>query len=283
MAKRIRRYEVAMQADRFLKLLKPPLAPPSAAWLWAGGIVALQILYMAVFMQTTTMGWGGAFGSALSNVLPLAALAALTHGVLRDQVMPRGVGVQIALHAAAAPAFSVTWYALIVVGQGFARGWRGDGFVLEGFSGPAFTWQAFQGLILYGMVAAVCYAIRGGRGAATLTIVDAPPLERYLTRTGDEIVPVDVREIVSITGAQDYAEVATVDGRRHLVRMSLNEFERRLDATRFLRVHRSTIVAFAHLARAEPAGGGRMLAHLVNGDVVQVSRAGGQLLRSFIV
>jgi len=118
--------------------------------------------------------------------------------------------------------------------------------------------------------------------AAAVTIVASTPLRRYLTRIGDEIVPINVCEIVSITGAQDYAEVATLAG-RHLVRMSLSEFERRLDPSRFVRVHRSTIVNFDHFARAEPAGNGRMLAHMVTGDVVQVSRAGAQTLRALIV
>ena len=135
---------------------------------------------------------------------------------------------------------------------------------------------------MYALVAAVTYAIRGGRGAASVTIVAAPPLERYLTRSGDEMVPISVRDIVSITGAQDYAEVTTLSG-RHLVRMSLAEFERRLDPARFLRVHRSTIVNFDHLARCEPAGGGRMLPHMATGDLIPVSRAGAQVLRSLVV
>ena len=39
----------------------------------------------------------------------------------------------------------------------------------------------------------------------------------------------------SITGADDYAEVATLQG-RHLVRLSLSEFEKSLDGDRFIRV-----------------------------------------------
>ena len=66
------------------------------------------------------------------------------------------------------------------------------------------------------------------------------PLERYLTKAGDEFKPVEVAEIVTIAGAQDYSEVVTTNGARHLVRMSLGEFESRLSATQFIRVHRST-------------------------------------------
>ena len=259
------------------------LAPPSGWLLWLGGAVSLWALYTLVFVQTGLLGWAAGMEAAWANVLPLAILAAAIHAILRAGLMKRGVAVQTVVHLALAPTFALTWYALVIVLEGFQGGWTGNGFAVRPFTGPAFTWQCFQGLVLYATITATCYAIRGGREAASLTIVSSPPLERYLTRSGDEIMPVDVAEIVSITGAQDYSEVATRDGRRHLVRMSLGEFERRLDANRFLRVHRSVIVAFPHLSRAEPAGGGRMLAHLANGDIVQVSRAGSQLLRSFIV
>lgn len=118
--------------------------------------------------------------------------------------------------------------------------------------------------------------------AAQVTIMQAPPLNRYLVRDDEGMRPIDVDEIVTITGAQDYAEVATANG-RHLVRMSLGEFEQRLDGARFLRIHRSAIINFHRLVRTEAAGGGRMLAHMTTGDVVPVSRSGAQLLRSLAV
>ena len=41
----------------------------------------------------------------------------------------------------------------------------GEPFVLIGFSGPGLTWQIFQGLTLYALVAATTYAFAGsGRG-----------------------------------------------------------------------------------------------------------------------
>ena len=267
--------------------------PPSATSLWIGGTLLLWALYAFVFVQTAGESWSDAAVDALANILPLALLAVAAHATIRAYVMPQRVWMQAALHVALAVAFATTWYATVLVLLAFCTGVRGGGFAVSGFAGPAFTWQVFQGLILYGGIAAVCYAVRGGRRAAQLTMIAPatvltaaasapPPLDRYLTRTGDAISPVEVRDIVSITGAQDYSEVATLAS-RHLVRLSLGEFEARLDPQRFLRVHRSTIINFAHLARAEPAGGGRMIAHMTNGDAVQVSRAGTLVLRQFIV
>lgn len=243
----------------------------------------LAALYVLVFHVTVPETWAAAALDALANVLPLSLLAAGIHAILKAYVMPRPVAVQALSHIGLAAAFATTWYALILVLLAFIGGLQSGSFALSGFAGPALTWQVFQGLILYATVAGLCYAVRGGREAANVTIVASPPpLERYLTRSGDEVVPVRVADIVTITGAQDYAEVTTLDG-VHLVRMSLGEFERRLDPAKFLRVHRSTIVNFDHLSRAEPAGGGRMLVHMATGESVQVSRAGAQLLKAFIV
>jgi two-component system, LytTR family, response regulator len=267
----------------FARFARRSFRPPSGITLWIGASGLLWLLYSFVFVQTVPETIAEAMTDALANVAPLALLAAGVHILLKAQVMPLSVPRQTIAHATLAPIFAVTWYSLVLVILAFFAGLQGRGFEVSGFSGPAFTWQVFQGLILYATIAATCYAIRGGRQTSDVTIVNAPPFERYLTRSGDEMIPVSVRDIVSITGAQDYAEVATIGGATHLVRMSLSDFERRLDPGRFLRVHRSTIVNFDHLSRTEPAGAGRMLAHMANGEIIQVSRAGSHLLRAFVV
>jgi two-component system, LytTR family, response regulator len=109
-----------------------------------------------------------------------------------------------------------------------------------------------------------------------------PGFSRYFIRSGDEIQPVDVDLIVSIAGADDYAEVATLKG-KHLVRMTLAEFEKSLDPARFIRVHRSRIVNFERIVRAEPAGNGRMLLHMEDGEAIVASRAGSRLLRDRVI
>jgi two-component system, LytTR family, response regulator len=272
-----------VQPHSMLAAIRQPLRPPGATLLWIAGTTLLLGLYAFVFTETAGEPISAALIDATANVLPLSLLAAAIHSLLRSHVMSLHVLAQIGSHALLAVIFATTWYAVVLVMLAFFSGIAGRGFAVSGFAGPAFTWQVFQGLILYAAIAATCYAIRGGRQAAELTIVTTPPLERYLTRLGEEMVPINVRDIATIIGAQDYSEVTTVMGNRHLVRMSLGEFERRLDARRFLRVHRSIIVNFDHLHKTESAGGGRLLAHMETGDIVQTSRAGAQLLRQFVV
>ena len=55
--------------------------------------------------------------------------------------------------------------------------------------------------------------------------------------------------------------------------------EAALDGDTFIRVHRSRIVNANRILRAEPAGGGRMLLHMENGEIIPASRTGTRLLR----
>jgi len=269
----------------FERLSAVPVRPPSLLVLWVLGALLLTALYWAIFYnfgRNTSPGHAALI--ALANVAPLALLAALTRAVLKTYVMPQGVVVQYVAHIILAPAFAVIWYGAVLLVQAVGTATQDGGIRIYGFIPEAVVWQAFQGLVLYALVAAVCYAVRGGREAAPVSFVEAaPPLERYLIRTDDEFVPVQVMNIVSITGAQDYSEVTTAAGKCHLVRMSLGEFQQRLDAHRFIRVHRSSIVNLDHLERLEPAGNGRMIAHMAAGAAIEVSRAGAQLLRGFVV
>lgn len=259
---------------------------PSVVSLWLGGATLLWGLYTLVFESAG--GDDALHGAvhALANVVPLVGLSFGLRVILKGEVMRHSPAIQSGCHAVLAICFAFLWYASLVVLLALVSGISGTGFAIRGFSGPALTWQIFQGLILYAAIAAVCYAVRGAREASQVEIIAspqrAPPMARYLIRRGEALTPVEVSQIIALTGAQDYAEVATTRG-THLVRLSLAELEARLDPDSFVRVHRSTIINLAHLERTEPAGGGRLLAHLSNGQIAQVSRSGAQNLRRFVV
>lgn len=261
--------------------------PPRGTTLWLGGSILLCALYTVVLWATSNVSIGQALTDAAANTLPLALLALMTHALLKEHVLHRPVWTQGVIHVVMAIAFATLWYGAILLMLALVSRIRIGVFELSPFYPVAFTWQVFQGLILYTLVAATCYALRGGRAAASVTMVassqSSPPLDRYLTKQGDEISPVETRDIATITGAQDYSEVVMIDGSFHLVRMSLGEFEKRLDQSRFLRVHRSVIINFDHLDRVEPAGGGRLLVYMRQGSVIRASRTGSQMIRQLIV
>ncbi len=101
--------------------------------------------------------------------------------------------------------------------------------------------------------------------------------EQHATRasitvpTGGGFVVVDVADIEWIE-ADDYYAVIHTRGRRLLIRESLASFEGRLDRTRFLRVHRSAIVALGMIQELRSARRGGTVVILRDGTRVPVSR-----------
>jgi hypothetical protein len=107
-------------------------------------------------------------------------------------------------------------------------------------------------------------------------------ISRYFIKMGEELRPLDFDMVVSINGADDYAEVSTTTG-KHLVRTTLTSLAKSLDPSKYIRVHRSWIVNTHRVARAEPAGGGRLLLHMETGQAIQTSRDGARLFRNRVI
>jgi two-component system, LytTR family, response regulator len=102
-------------------------------------------------------------------------------------------------------------------------------------------------------------------GAPTL-----PPPSRIPIRDRGRIVLLDADEITWIEAEGDYVRVHA-SGRGHLVRETMAAIESRLDAARFVRIHRSAIVNVTRV---------RELAALPNHDYVVVLRDGTRLRSS---
>jgi two-component system, LytTR family, response regulator len=99
----------------------------------------------------------------------------------------------------------------------------------------------------------------------------AGPISRLFVRAGRAIIPVPVADVSWFEAPGDY--VAAHTGRaRHLVHVSLNRLETRLDPDRFARIHRTHIVNLDHVTRFRPLGRGRLAAELTNGANLPVSR-----------
>jgi two-component system LytT family response regulator len=95
------------------------------------------------------------------------------------------------------------------------------------------------------------------RGA--LAVGPEPAQRLVIPVNGGEVV-LDVADITWI-GADDYYAAVHTGGKRYLVRESLESLQRRLDATQFIRVHRSAIVNLRYVkeVRSRPAGSSLVL------------------------
>ena len=95
--------------------------------------------------------------------------------------------------------------------------------------------------------------------------------ERFAVKTGRRVVFVHADEIDWIEAAGDYASLH-VGRKTHLVRETLQNLEKRLDPVRFLRIHRSTIVAADRIQEMETLPNHEFRVRLTDGTELRASR-----------
>jgi two-component system, LytTR family, response regulator len=112
----------------------------------------------------------------------------------------------------------------------------------------------------------------------------ARPLEiddRVLVETSGRGFFIQVSEIAHIASAGDYSEMYTTDGRKLLVEKPLREWEERLPAKHFARIHRQSIVNLDQVESIESwFGGGLQVRLKTGGEPLAVSRRFASKLKS---
>lgn len=252
----------------------------------------LFLAYLIVVLLTSNTGLLPAVESTLCNVVPLVLLGLAVRALVRRFCMGRPTLHQVARHIVIGAAFVFLWYWALMVLLSLSGGQSLLHFdVRPIFPSPAVGWQLHQGLVFYCLFVALTHleVTRVVQEAKTVPPVqDSPPEDtstapsRYFIKKGEDIHPIDVRQIISIAGAGDYTEVCMVK-ERHLASMTLAEFESSLSNDRFIRVHRSKIVNLDRVVRAESAGAGRVLLHMENGDAIRASRSGSKVFRERVI
>jgi two-component system LytT family response regulator len=107
------------------------------------------------------------------------------------------------------------------------------------------------------------------------------PMSRLFVRVGRSIVPLAVGDIARFEAVGDYI-AAHVGQAQHLLHLSLNQLEDRLDPQRFVRIHRAHMVNLDHVAAFRRELSGHVVAELKNGTTLQVSRAKARDLRRLV-
>jgi len=103
-------------------------------------------------------------------------------------------------------------------------------------------------------------------------------LHRVVIKMGTqvEVIPSDAIEFLE--AADDYVEIHTGSDKL-LKQQTLTWFEQRLDPDKFIRVHRSFIVAIARISKIEPYSKDSFVLTLKSGKEVNVSKAGMKSLK----
>lgn len=95
--------------------------------------------------------------------------------------------------------------------------------------------------------------------------------ERILLKTGGEIFFLKADEIDWIEAEGDYMKFHA-GGRTHLLRETMGRLEEKLDAKRFIRIHRSTIVNIDRVKKLSPSFAGEYAVVLADGTKLRLSR-----------
>ena len=97
-------------------------------------------------------------------------------------------------------------------------------------------------------------------------------LERIASRVGEKTTVLDVARISHFT-SKDKLTFAVVAGHEHVIDHTLTELERQLDARRFARIHRATIVNIGFVQELFPAVDGGVLVRLKDEKKTELSVA----------
>ncbi len=104
-----------------------------------------------------------------------------------------------------------------------------------------------------------------------LARLEARPLERLVVKAEDRWIPVDLRTICRLKAEGRLVRVYAAQG-EFLVRRPLADLEARIDPRRFVRVHRSEVVALDAVTHLEPWDHGDALLVLKDDSHVVLSR-----------
>jgi two-component system, LytTR family, response regulator len=108
------------------------------------------------------------------------------------------------------------------------------------------------------------------------------PISRLFVRSGGALVPLAVDRVAWFTADGDYV-IAHAERSRHLLHLSLARLELRLDAARFLRIHRGHVVNLDFVRAFRRGARGQLVAEMTDGARLPVSRSRAQQLRHLAV
>jgi hypothetical protein len=248
--------------------------------LFASGLVF--IAYSITLSIANAATFWDALAPAAANTVPTMLFGAAAYWIIITHIAHCPRVFQTSAHLILAASFALLSYWLLLVLLGVAQGASAMQFEVRPLISRAMAWQTLQNVTVYAIVAVLAHHRSGQIAEEQEQDESRDSLSRYFIRSGDDAIPIETSSIVSVTGAGDYAEVATANG-RHLAHMTLAKFESLLDSASFVRIHRSSIVNLDHVARLEPAGSGRLLVHMEDGATLSASRTGSIQLRERIL
>jgi len=110
------------------------------------------------------------------------------------------------------------------------------------------------------------------RGLLAGQVPEKPFAERLVVREGGRIFFVGTPEIDWLEATGNYVTLH-VAGKTHLIHETMSSMESRLDPSRFLRIHRSTMINVSRIREMTPHFNGEYIVALTDGTELKLSRS----------
>ncbi|HEV2913120.1 MAG TPA: LytTR family DNA-binding domain-containing protein [Pyrinomonadaceae bacterium] len=107
-------------------------------------------------------------------------------------------------------------------------------------------------------------------------------LTRFMIKLGSRVIFINAADVDWIA-ADNYYIKLHVGGKSHLLRVSMNELEEKLDPQRFMRIHRSTIINFDRVKELYQNPNGEYIVVLKNGTELKLSRSRRERLADLLM
>lgn len=109
--------------------------------------------------------------------------------------------------------------------------------------------------------------------APDATATRAPQAERIVVRETGRVYFVEIADVEWLEASGNYVTLHVAGGKTHLVHETMNALEARLDARRFVRIHRSTMVRVDRIKELLPHFNGEYVVILKDGAKLKLSRS----------
>jgi LytTr DNA-binding domain len=147
------------------------------------------------------------------------------------------------------------------------------------------AWQLVAGICVFSVFVVAAQMVRLAERVRSSSVAEAPEraplLEQLSIRIGTRTLLVALKDIERLQGSDDHVAVFA-NGKRLLASYRMREIEQRLDASQFVRVHRSHIVNVTFIQQVERLDANRDVVVMKSGERIAASRAGSVVLRRLL-
>ena len=161
---------------------------------------------------------------------------------------------------------------------GFERRWLPSGGAVRRQLAGNWALLAFALIGLSAIVRVVRSSVANGQGARARPAGKAA-IREVVVRSGTHTLRVDMAAVDWIEAQGNYVALH-VGSRTHLLRQTLKAFAEQLDDDRFVRIHRSTMVAFDRIRSLRSEVDGEATLLLATGEELRVSKTHRRAVRA---